>query len=159
MSDDMPKLGPRLIVLALTSLFIGGFLTWLYLQDPSTELPKPAIDPAPPETSEQRANAPRGSFQFYDLLVETEVPVDVEPEPDRPKDGRSVFLQVASFKDPKDAESTRVQLIMMNLTNPVIETRDGWHRLIVGPYNDDRKRFVAQDLLIKQGYEYLVLRR
>ena len=48
---------------------------------------------------------------------------------------------------------------MMNLTNPVIETRDGWHRLVVGPYNDDRKRFVAQDLLIKQGYEYLVLRR
>ena len=82
----MPKLGPRLIVLALTSLFIGGFLTWLYLQDPTTELPKPVVDPAPPETSEQKANAPRGSFQFYDLLVETEVPVEVEPEPDRPKD-------------------------------------------------------------------------
>lgn len=158
-TEDMPALGPRLVVLALASVFIGGFLTWLAIKEPAAELPVPAPGvPTAPETQAQRDSAPEGTFRFYDILVNTEVPVEVEPVDDRPKDDRKVFLQVASFKDIKDAESTRVKLLMMNL-EPVIETRGGWHRLIVGPFPEDRKRFVVQDQLVRQGYEYLVLRR
>ena len=155
---DMPALGPRLTVLAVASVFIGGFLTWLAIREPEpVSTPAPSI-PAAPETEEQRAAAPSGTFRFYDILVNTEVPVEVEVVDDRPKDDRKVYLQVASFRDVKDAEATRVKLLMMNL-EPVIETRGGWHRLIVGPFHEDRKRFVIQDQLIRQGYEYLVLRR
>lgn len=156
--SDMPKLGPRLVVLALVSVVIGGALTYIATQEPA----QPAIVTPPatvaPETPEQQARTPSGTFRFYDILVNTEVPVEVEPVEDKPKDDRQVFLQVASFRDAKDAENTRVQLLMLNL-DPVIETRGGWHRIIVGPFPEDRKRFVVQDQLARLGHEYLVLRR
>jgi len=156
--SDLPALRPRLIVLALVSLLIGGVLTYIATQDaPESPAIQPSV-PAVPETVEQQSNAPSGTFRFYDILVNTEVPVEVEPVPDKPKDTRQVFLQVASFRDIKDAEAARVKLLMLNL-DPVIETRGGWHRLIVGPFPEDRKRFVVQDQLARQGFEYLTLRR
>ncbi len=157
--SEMPALGPRLIVLALASLLIGGFLTYIATQPaPQAQPSAPAAVPSAPETQTQQANAPTGTFRFYDILVNTEVPVEVEPVADKPKDTRKVFLQVASFKDIKDAEAARVKLLMLNL-DPVIETRGGWHRIIVGPFPEDRKRFVVQDQLARQGFEYLILRR
>ena len=152
--SPMPRLGPRLVVLAIVSALVGGFFTHLWLRDPAPLLP----DPAPPETPEQQAAVPKGSFRFYDLLVENEVTVDVKPNADRPVDDRQVFLQVASFKSASDAEAAKVKLLMMNL-NPVIETRGDWHRLIVGPFEKRREQFVIQDQLVKNGFQYLELRR
>lgn len=157
--SDMPNLGPRLIVLALVSVVIGGALTYIATREPAPPgvISQPTETVAP-ETPEQQARTPSGTFRFYDILVNTEVPVEVEPVADKPKDDRQVFLQVASFRDPKDAENARVELLMLNL-DPVIETRGGWHRIIVGPFPEDRKRFVVQDQLARLGHEYLVLRR
>ncbi|WP_420551067.1 SPOR domain-containing protein [Litorivicinus lipolyticus] len=152
----MPRLGPRLVVLAIVSALVGGFLAHLWLRDP-TVTPN-TRDPAPPETATQQSDTPSGTFRFYDLLVENEVDVQVEPTPDRPVDDRKVFLQVASFKDATDAENARVRLLMMNL-NPVIETRGDWHRLIVGPFEKRREQFLIQDKLVKNGFQYLELRR
>lgn len=153
--SPMPRLGPRLIVLALACAIIGGFLAYLVMRDPAQPPPRTEV---PVETEQQKADAPSGTFRFYDLLVESEVPVDVEPDPERPKDDRKVFLQVASFRSAADAEQAKVQLLMMNL-NPVIETRGDWHRIIVGPFDNQRTQFRVQDQLVQNGFQYLELRR
>lgn len=151
----MPRLGPRLIVLAIASALIGGFLAHLALREDRVVIEPVVIAP---ETPEQKADVPAGAFRFYDLLVDSEVPVDVQPDDEREKDTRQVFLQVASFKSASDAEEAKVKLLLMNL-NPVIETRGDWHRLIVGPFKERRQQFRIQDQLVQNGFQYLELRR
>lgn len=107
--------------------------------------PAPQAGPRGAVGGEERA-LPR--FEFYDLLPQERVPVVPSVE-ERRGDGRVIerstaparaefLLQAGSFLAPEDAETRRVQILLLDLTAFVHEVRldDGqrWHRVLVGPF-------------------------
>ncbi|WP_110657016.1 SPOR domain-containing protein [Salinicola halimionae] len=124
------------------------------------------------------------TFEFYTLLPETEVIApnsdSSSPEPSAkaaqeaaaddaanktkqptPSGGRYV-LQAASFRDLGDAERLANRLKDFGLLAKITDVRANgdqlWHRVQVGPYEDKRELSRAQDLMVTQGIEPLLLR-
>ncbi|KAA0019926.1 sporulation-like protein [Salinicola corii] len=124
------------------------------------------------------------TFEFYTLLPETEVIApnsdSSSPEPTAkttqeaaaddaanqtkqptPSGGRYV-LQAASFRDLGDAERLANRLKDFGLLAKITDVRANgdqlWHRVQVGPYEDKRELSRAQDLMVTQGIEPLLLR-
>ncbi|WP_110602304.1 SPOR domain-containing protein [Salinicola lusitanus] len=124
------------------------------------------------------------TFEFYTLLPETEVIApnsdSAEPAPSpqaaqeaaadnaanttkqpTPSGGRYV-LQAASFRDINDAERLANRLKDFGLLAKITDVRANgdqlWHRVQVGPYEDKRELSRAQDLMVTQGIEPLLLR-
>ncbi|MCS5588002.1 MAG: SPOR domain-containing protein, partial [Porticoccaceae bacterium] len=73
------------------------------------------------------------------------------------------LLQVGSFKNKPDAESLRVQLLLLNLEAFVepFETSSGdtWYRVLVGPFDSDSKSASARAKLSDNNLESLLLKR
>jgi cell division protein FtsN len=131
----------------------------------------PASDPAISSVeissdSESETQQPR--FDFYKLLKESSVPVfeteeAVEPDKTKPAELAQYLLQVASFKDPGDAEQLRAELILLNL-DAHVETatvRNGeiWHRVLVGPFDSRSNLAKARSVLVSNQLEALILKR
>ncbi|WP_251977071.1 SPOR domain-containing protein [Salinicola avicenniae] len=147
-----------------------------------------ASDAEPASASGSGASAPTQpatpTFEFYTLLPETEVIApnsdSASPEPSSqasreaaaddaanqtrqptPDSGRYV-LQAASFRDIDDAERLANRLKDFGLLAKITDVRANgdqiWHRVQVGPYEDRRELSRAQDLMVTQGIEPLLLR-
>lgn len=104
--------------------------------------------------------APENFYTFYQLLIEGEVPIDVQPGETRDeaiaKTLQSTLVQVASFRTSEAAESTRVALLFLDLKARVIppsETNGGWYRVVLGPFKTVRDMQAAADRLSKNGYD------
>lgn len=124
------------------------------------------------------------TFEFYTLLPETEVIApsgdSASPRPSaqatreaaaddaanqtkqpEPSGGR-YMLQAASFRDLDDAERLANRLKDFGLLAKITDVRANgdqiWHRVQVGPYEDKRELSRAQDLMVTQGIEPLLLR-
>ena len=70
------------------------------------------------------------------------------------------MLQAASFREASDAEQLRGRLRNLSLLAEISEVQaDGntWHRVQVGPYEDTRELNRAQDLMVTQGIEPLLI--
>ncbi|WP_110686279.1 SPOR domain-containing protein [Salinicola aestuarinus] len=122
------------------------------------------------------------TFEFYTLLPETEVIApggeDVSepappPEPaaaaddaanqtQQPKATGRYMLQAASFREIDDAERLANRLKDFGLLAKITDVRANgnqlWHRVQVGPYEDTRELSRAQDLMMTQGIEPLMIR-
>ena len=108
-------------------------------------------------------------FDFYTLLKETEimVPDGGEETPDKPaqnqpEDNYAYLLQVGSFINPSDADSLRVNLIMLNLdasVESVGQNGSTWHRVLVGPFDNTSKMASARARLAENGIDSLLLKR
>ncbi len=146
---------------------------------------------APPEIAENLAKrpVPPPQFDYQTLLPELKVvvpkesadqhppalpPEPVEPEP-APKEGGSAqvskqrpitrstyyLLQVASLRDPGDAEALRAKLGLLGFSSNTQRTEingNRYYRVRVGPYAD--KAAAEQDLakLTAQGLQPLLIR-
>ena len=135
-------------------------------------------------SSTQQSAPATPTFEFYTLLPETEVIApnsdSSAPEPTAkttreaaaddaanqtkqptPSGGRYV-LQAASFRDLGDAERLANRLKDFGLLAKITDVRANgdqlWHRVQVGPYEDKRELSRAQDLMVTQGIEPLLLR-
>jgi len=124
------------------------------------------------------------TFEFYTLLPETEVIAPSSsasaPQPTAktsqeaaaddaanqtrqpaPSSGR-YMLQAASFRDIADAERLANRLKDFGLLAKITDVRANgdqiWHRVQVGPYEDTRELSRAQDLMVTQGIEPLMIR-
>lgn len=124
------------------------------------------------------------TFEFYTLLPETEVIAPNSststPKPTAkasqeaaaddaanqtkqptPSSGR-YMLQAASFRDIDDAERLANRLKDFGLLAKITDVRANgdqiWHRVQVGPYEDTRELSRAQDLMVTQGIEPLMIR-
>ncbi|GHB20371.1 SPOR domain-containing protein [Salinicola rhizosphaerae] len=143
--------------------------------EPSPDSGAGAAAPAQPATP---------TFEFYTLLPETEVIApnsdSKSPEPtakatqeaaaddaanqtQQPEpDGGRYMLQAASFRDLDDAEKLANRLKDFGLLAKITDVRANgdqiWHRVQVGPYEDKRELSRAQDLMVTQGIEPLLLR-
>lgn len=105
-----------------------------------------------------KEEAPR--FEFYELLKENEVEVNVTPTPASEKKKYLYIVQAGSFRNKEDAERMRAQLILNNLTNTTtdsINTQNGtWHRVNVGPFSSRSKLEKARDTLASMNIQGLV---
>jgi len=104
--------------------------------------------------------APENFYTFYQLLIEGEVPIDVEAGETRDeaiaKKLQSTLVQVASFRTFEAAESARVALLLLDLKARVIPAstqNGGWYRVVLGPFKTMRDMQTAADRLKKNGYD------
>ena len=154
---------------------LGAFIMFLvYLAD---VVPKPATQEKPvaekpkvtrTETEEEKVPKPR--FDFYKLLQESEVIVPatepaqtVEKIVETQPDSMEYILQVGSFRNNVDADKLRAQLILLNLDARIekVTIRNGelWHRVIVGPFQDQSRLASARSTLVANQYNALMLKR
>jgi len=141
-------------------------------------------EPQPTEAPEERTS-PKPRFDFYKLLRESEVIVpatqssdaeeeltiepSVGPGTDAPVTADTAtsteefVLQVGSFRRQSEADNLRARLLLLNLdafTEQVtIRDNETWHRVMVGPFNNQSRLSSARSTLVSNDYNALVLRR
>ncbi|MCK0751657.1 SPOR domain-containing protein [Chromohalobacter japonicus] len=142
---------------------------------------------SPSGTSNEDASESRmPTFEFYTLLPESEViapkvdntsaapssggesSADTSDEradevvADPSADGLKYMLQAASFRKVADAERLASRLqdfgLLANITEVQTSNDETWHRVQVGPYEDTRELSRAQDLMVTQGIEPLLIK-
>jgi len=83
-----------------------------------------------------------------------------ETQPAPQADAR-FMLQAASFRQADDADRLAERLRDFGLLAQISEVKSGdgdtWHRVQVGPYRDRRELTRAQDLMVTQGIEPLMI--
>lgn len=77
-------------------------------------------------------------------------------------DGLKYMLQAASFRKVADAKRLASQLQDLGLIAKITEVQtsnnETWHRVQVGPYQDTNELTRAQDLMVTQGIEPLLIK-
>lgn len=155
--------------------FVGAFVMFLiYLWGVS---PQKVDSPSKTKAVASKINnkkaaddIPKPRFDFYKLLQESEVIVPAtEPAPgtdkatDPAQDSMEYILQVGSFPKNADADKLRAQLILLNLDARIetVTIRNGelWHRVVVGPFDDQSRLAKARTILVENQYNALVLKR
>lgn len=154
---------------------LGAFIMFLvYLADvvpqPATQ-EKPVVQkPKVTRTETEEEKVPKPRFDFYKLLQESEVIVPatepaqtVEKIVETQPDSMEYILQVGSFRNNVDADKLRAQLILLNLDARIekVTIRNGelWHRVIVGPFQDQSRLASARSTLVANQYNALMLKR
>lgn len=64
---------------------------------------------------------------------------------------KSFMLQVASYRNNKDAKSMQARLLLLGLSPIVKKTGSGWYRVDLGPYNSVRSADVVRHKIQKAG--------
>ncbi|WP_299314723.1 SPOR domain-containing protein [uncultured Halomonas sp.] len=134
---------------------------------PRGEMPaSTARPPAPPpaEESSEAASAQESADPIAEVIAANLATERSEPtaaaEP--ASNGHRYMLQAASFRESGDAQQLQRRLRDFGLLAQVSEVRAGggetWHRVQVGPYDDNRELSRAQDLMVTQGIEPLLIR-
>ena len=144
----------------------GVFLSFLlYLGT----LPGPGGGLAGTGEAETEEPAPKPRFDFYTLLPEQTIEVELEPgEIQRPRDTATTaateqyLLQAGSFRQREDADRRRAELLLLGL-EPRVEEATGdngrWYRVYLGPYDSRSKMAKARSLTAGQDIDTLLLKR
>jgi cell division protein FtsN len=118
--------------------------------------PEPA--PAPPETRPSPTPPPPAAQE-----PRTEPVVKFEPEPQvrteapAPLVVRDIHLQLAAVRVKEDAEALVETLRQKGYEVQLnSQTRDGWHRVIVGPFASERAAQEMKAKLEKDGYRSIL---
>lgn len=147
-------------------LLTGVFLSFLlYLGT----LPTPGGgQPAPSADSPTEAQAPKPRFDFYTVLPEQTIEVELSPEEvARPRatvsaSSERYLLQAGSFRQREDADRRRAELLLLGL-EPRVEEASGdngrWYRVYLGPFDSRSKMAKARSLTANQGIDTLLLKR
>lgn len=84
------------------------------------------------------------------------------PSPAPSESKSSYMLQAASFKEVADAKRLAGRLqdfgLLAKITEVKAQGNQTWHRVQVGPYQDTRELNRAQDLMMTQGIEPLMIK-
>lgn len=149
----------------VAGLVMGAFAASYYFIKNPVEAPAKKEE-AKPKVTENKTPKPR--FDFYKLLQESETIVPAseangEEKPAQPESGVEYLIQVGSFPKAEDADKLRAQLILLNLDAGIekVEIRKGeiWHRVVVGPFDNQNALTSARSQLVKNEYNALVLKR
>jgi len=118
---------------------------------------------AVPKEHSQQPSASSPEFQFPDMLRGTEIRVPDNLPESKSTSNSLYLLQVGSFKDPDDAEARRVQLILLNLEANVetfeAASGDTWHRVLIGPFENNSDTMAARAKLSQHKLDSLLLKR
>ncbi len=142
----------------LCGVFLSG-LVWLAAQQPDT-----AATEAVAQAGSEEAPRPQPRFDFYTLLPEQSIDVDIDPEAmantSAPRD--QFLLQAGSFKQADDADRRRAELLLLGLTATVEEasTDNGrWFRVYIGPFDSRSALQSARNRTAQEGIDTLLLKR
>ncbi|WP_043529356.1 SPOR domain-containing protein [Litchfieldella xinjiangensis] len=128
-------------------------------RNPPPAAPQPETPTATDPIAEQLASINEAVERSMASRDESAATVQT-PQPDA--DPSRYMLQAASFKETGDAQRLAGKLRDFGLLAQITEVQAGdgatWHRVQVGPYNDRRELNRAQDLMITQGIEPLLIR-
>lgn len=110
--------------------------------------------------------APAPSFDFYELLPEQTIEVDVDPaelpQQRDPAEAPMYLLQAGSFRDQADADRRRAELLLLGLDPQVEETNGSngrWFRVVIGPFDSRSAMARARSLTAQQDIDTLLMRR
>ena len=167
-------------VWAMVGLIVGLFVAFLVFIKVSPEQPlneEVALDiPAEPEIREtpkarkEPSPPPKPRFDFYNLLPEMEVLVpeeEIKGTPTREGVKRvekpgTYLLQAGSFRSRKQADQLRAKLALLGMETSIqtvsINSKQSWHRVRVGPFNNLRDLNQARSLLKKNGIDAILIR-
>lgn len=114
----------------------------------------------------EKADPKELKFDFYTLLKETEILVPDGQDSGNtaePEQNAIYVLQAGSFKNARDAENLKVELLLMNLSaeRESVKSKNGdiWHRVLVGPFTDTSKMASARAKLAENNIDSLKLKR
>lgn len=144
----------------------GVFLSLLVYLGTLPPVTPPGTDT---DTAAARSAEPtaRPRFDFYTVLPEQTIDVDVEPatvsQPRQTTDSETWLLQAGSFRQQEDADRRRAELLLLGLT-PRIETSEDtgtgrWHRVYLGPFASRSEVSRVRGLTAAQDIDTLLLRR
>ena len=148
----------------MTGFTFGAFLTflamlWYFIPagiEPGQALVKPV--PEPNQAVEEM------QWDFYEIFPKSVVPVVEEYNEAGEKvvlDNHAWVLQAGSFQNADDADQLRAELILMGLDAVTMEIEVkgvDWHRVIVGPFDEELERNRAQDTLAQSQIESIALK-
>ena len=104
-------------------------------------------------------------YDFYDLFPTAEVPIVEEYDQQGNKvqapENYAYLLQAGSFKSRDDADRLRAELILQGheaVIREVEQASGTWHRVIVGPYDNERDLTRARNSLAEANIESIKLR-
>jgi len=125
-----------------------------------------AADSNPAVVANPVANAPEPEYEFFEVLPNQEITVDVDPA-DLPKPRsatteKQFLLQAGSFRQAADADRRRGELLLLGL-NPQIENTQGdtgrWFRVVLGPFESRSAMAKARSLTAQQDIDTLLIQR
>lgn len=116
-------------------------------------------------TSAEKA-PPKPRFDFYTMLPEQRIAVDVEPAqvatPRTEPQGETFLLQAGSFRQREDADRRRAELLLLGL-EPRVEQASGEHgsffRVYLGPFQTHAQMSRARGLTAAQNIDTLLMKR
>lgn len=125
-----------------------------------------AIPQANPGATPAVEETPKPRFDFYTLLPEQTMEVEVDPgEVAKSRTSQSTelyLLQAGSFKQMEDADRRRAELLLLGLEPKVEETNGDngrWFRVYVGPFESRSRLAKARSLTAAQNIDTLLLKR
>jgi len=121
------------------------------------------------KTAKKDSEKPKSKFDFYTILPETEtvLPERVKREPkaarsERPEEGVTYVLQVASFTSFDDADQLKAKLALQGLQAQIqrvsIEGKGEYHRVRLGPFDKLDDLDAADQQLVKMGIKAMRLK-
>ena len=147
----------------LTGVFLSFLLYLGTLPGPGT------VGQTGADNAEFEEPAPKPRFDFYTLLPEQTIEVELEPgETPPPRAGATgaeseqYLLQAGSFRQREDADRRRAELLLLGLEPRVEEARGDngrWYRVYLGPYDSRAKMAKARSLTAGQDIDTLLLKR
>lgn len=170
----------------LSGIAVGVFVAFvLYLQhsksesEPKTASPSAIVSsatsaaaaaPAPerPEPEADEPAPPKPRFDFYTILPEMEVKVPEwqmgTPNAAQPPalEPGAYVLQVASFQRFEEADKAKANLalhgIAADIQRVVINGKDTWYRVRIGPFRDIRQVEAMRGKLQQAGMDFMLLK-
>jgi cell division protein FtsN len=152
-------------------LTIGLFmalLVYLHEHDPSSSPTAAVAGTGPAAPEDDGVSRPR--FDFYAILPEVEVkvpdwafsePSSVSSEP-QVQEVASFVLQAGAFKNYEDADRAKANLALLgisaNIQRVILNGRDVWFRVLIGPFSDVADFDDARQRLVDNGLPYIVHR-
>ncbi|WP_439106259.1 SPOR domain-containing protein [Congregibacter sp.] len=141
-----------------TGLFIAFMLYLVTLPAEPGSAPELAGSPT--------VNTPEPEYEFFEVLPNQEITVDVDPA-DLPKprsagSGKQYLLQAGSFRQAADADRRRGELLLLGLNPSVEDTRGDtgrWYRVVLGPFDSRSAMAKARSLTAQQDIDTLLIQR
>ncbi len=152
----------------VTGFVAGAFVTFLAAlwYTGAGQNSEESLATAPKPVAEPNSIADEIDWDFYEIFPKSEVPVSSEPDyatesTSGPDYSYHWLIQAGSFRDARDADELRAQLILLGLETRVQKSKvEGttWHRVVAGPFDTDLKKNRAQDKLAQAQIESIPIR-
>lgn len=149
-----------------SGLLSGFFLSFLLYMGTLPQDSDKTVEGTPTAAEAVPAAPPKPRFDFYNLLPEQQIEVNVDPaEVTRTRattSSEAYLLQTGSFKQKEDADRRRAELLLLGL-EPSIQEINGdnglWFRVYLGPFDSHSTMAKARGLTAAQNIDTLLIKR